>query len=404
MPECYWFLSFAAKESKTEVEFIEKIETILLSAVKRRMVSDVPLGAFLSGGIDSSLVVAMMATVSDFPVKTFSIGYKDEHFDELKYARMVAEKYSTDHHEFIVAPDAIGILPEIVWSYGEPFSDSSQIPTYYVAKMTRQKVTVALSGDGGDEAFGGYGLARAHYMGYYYRKYLPSYLGNTLLPSVADALVTMAGKRGRGLISKIKTLTEYGKGEFCDTFYLLMDVFGFELRDSLYTAEFKHQLSGHTPIDPLKKCISDADGTNEVDKWLYIDIKNYLPNDILTKVDVATMMNSLEARSPFLDYQLLEYAARIPSKLKLKFGIQKYLLKKLAEKLIPHDIIYRPKQGFSIPLRSWIMDNFKLLIEAILFSDRALKRGYFKVDFVRRLAEEHSSGKHDHSQRIWALL
>jgi len=183
-----------------------------------------------------------------------------------------------------------------------------------------------------------------------------------------------------------------------------MDVFGFELRDSLYTAEFKHQLSGHTPIDPLKKCISDADGTNEVDKWLYIDIKNYLPNDILTKVDVATMMNSLEARSPFLDYQLLEYAARIPSKLKLKFGIQKYLLKKLAEKLIPHDIIYRPKQGFSIPLRSWIMDNFKLLIEAILFSDRALKRGYFKVDFVRRLAEEHSSGKHDHSQRIWALL
>jgi asparagine synthase (glutamine-hydrolysing) len=397
----YWHLSFAIKEKMDEVEYIEQLENKLMLAVKRRMISDVPLGAFLSGGVDSSIIVAMMANISDFPVKTFSIGVKEESYNELKFAGMVAEKYSTEHHEFIVEPDALSILPEIIWSYGEPFADASQIPTFYVSKMTKGYVTVALTGDGGDESFCGYDSIAVQYFASLYRNYLPSFLGNSLLPLIANALTPLA--RRHGIVRKIKTLTEYGNGNFSDTFKNI-GIFGFGHSDKLYSPEFKKKLMGHIPTDIYEKYAVSADGINEVDKALYIDIKTRLPNDYLTKVDVATMMNSLEARSPFLDYELMEFAARIPSNIKLKYGKQKYLLKKLASRFLPLDVIYRKKCGFGIPIGFWFRGKFKSLIKEILLSDMAVKRGYFEMNYVKNILEEHLTGRCDHKYRLWALL
>jgi asparagine synthase (glutamine-hydrolysing) len=397
----YWHLNFTPKAKGTEEDFVEELKEKLLAAVRKRMISDVSLGAFLSGGVDSSLVTAFMAMLSDSPVKTFSIGFKEESHNELKYAKMVADKYSTEHHELIVEPDAMSILPEIIWSYGEPFADPSQIPTYYVAKTAKNFVTVALTGDGGDESFGGYSNYTAHYFASYYRKYLPDLIGLRVLPQVAEYLVSVMGRRG--IVSKIKTLTEYGSVDFADIFKA-RGIFGFGYREKLYSPELKQKILGHDPTDIYKKYMMFADGLDEVDKALYIDISTRLPNDYLTKVDVATMMNSLEARSPFLDYELMEFAAKIPLKLKLKYGKQKYLLKKLASKYIPYNAIYRKKRGFGIPLGYWFKNNLQFMIKEILMSDKALKRGYFVNSYVKNLAEEHLTGKHEHTYRLWALI
>ncbi|MCP4986645.1 MAG: asparagine synthase (glutamine-hydrolyzing) [Colwellia sp.] len=397
----YWYLSFALKERMNEDEYIEELKDRLALAVKRRMISDVPLGAFLSGGVDSGLVVALMAMMSDSPVKTFSIGFKEESYNELKYSRMVVEKYSTEHHEFIVEPDVMSILPEIIWSYGEPFADSSQLPTYYVAKMTREHVKVALTGDGGDESFAGYSNIAGHYFGNKYRKYLHPYLRNLILPEIVSALVSMAGRRG--MISKIKTITEYGRDDFIDTLKNI-SASGFNYRENLFSPEFKQTLIGHDPADIFKKHALSADGVAEIDKALYIDIKTILPSDYLTKVDVATMMNSLEARSPFLDYELMEFAAKIPPSIKMKYGKQKYLLKRVASNFISRDAIYRKKSGFRIPIGYWFRSRFERLIKEILLSDRATKRGYFKPSNVKKLLEEHLAGVSDHTSYLWSLI
>ncbi|MFQ5964629.1 MAG: asparagine synthase (glutamine-hydrolyzing) [Candidatus Scalinduaceae bacterium] len=399
----YWFLDFKIKEKRNEEELVEEVKERLLLAVKKRMISDVSLGAFLSGGVDSSLMVALMATMSDSPVKTFSIGFKEDSYNELNYAKMVADKYSTEHHEFIVEPALISIIPDIIWSYGEPFADSSQIPTYYVAKMTRKHVKVALTGDGGDESFCGYANAKAYYYSSYYRKYLPSFLSSKLLPLFLNAFVSTSKAGSRGIVGKIKTMTEYGSGKF-ENGLKFRGIFGFDRREKLYSPEFKQKLLGHDPNDINAKYITSTDAIEYIDKALYVDIKTRLPDDFLTKVDVATMMNSLEARSPFLDYELIEFAARIPSNIKLKHGRQKYLLKKIASNYLPHDAIYRKKQGFSIPIGFWFRDNFSLLIKEILLSDRAAKRGYFEMDNIKSLLEEHLTGTYDHTRRLWALI
>ena len=397
----YWHLSFASKLIMTEEEYLDELARKLSSAVRKRMISDVPIGAFLSGGVDSSLVVALMAILSDSPIKTFSIGVKEESYNELKYARMVADKYSTEHHEFIVEPDALNILPEIIWAYGEPFADSSQIPTYYVSRMTREYVTVALTGDGGDESFCGYSSSTAYQYANRYRKYVPPFFRNKLMPLAANALVSIGGRRG--LFSKIKTLTEYGRGSFKDSLGI-GGIFGDSYRNEIYTPDFKLKLSGHNPVDILETYLASADGRDEVDRWLYLGIKTALPNDYLTKVDVATMMNSLEARSPFLDHEVLEFAANIPTDIKLKRGRQKYLLKKLAARFVPDAAIYRKKWGFGIPIGYWVKNNLELLLNDIVLSERASKRGYFDMKYIGNLIQEHRKGKRDHSYRLWALL
>ncbi len=398
----YWDLSFASKIKMTEDEYIEELSNRLFSAVKRRMISDVPLGSFLSGGVDSSLVVALMATISGSPVKTFSMGVREESYNELKYARMVAQRYSTDHHEFIVEPDALRILPGIVWAYGEPFADSSQIPTYYVSRMTKEHVTVAMTGDGGDESFCGYSRAAAYYYAWRYRKFFSGFFRNGVLPALAGGVSAALGRRLAS--GKIKTLTEYGRGSFKDSLSI-GGIFGRSFREEMYTPGFKQKLAEYDPVKVFETHLECADGTDEVERLLYIDIKTLLPNDFLTKVDVATMMNSVEARSPFLDYELMEFAAKIPSEIKMKNGRQKYLLKKLAQRFIPHDAIYRKKWGFGIPIGFWFKKGeMRALLNDILLGKRAAGRGYFDHGFIRRLVTEHLEGKADHAYRLWALL
>ncbi|MDA8172455.1 MAG: asparagine synthase (glutamine-hydrolyzing) [Nitrospiraceae bacterium] len=398
----YWHLRQAPKLIMSENECLEELEKRLLSAVQRRLISDVPIGAFLSGGVDSSLVVALMAITSGPRVKTFSMGVREESYNELKYARMVAEKYSTEHHEFIVEPDAFGILPELIWAYGEPFADASQIPTYYVSKMTRGYVTVALTGDGGDESFCGYGSAVAYHYASRYRKYVPDFLRNSLMPAIAGGLVSIAGRRGAA--GKIRTLTEYGKRSFRDSLGI-GGIFGPRLRDRLYTPCFRRELTGYDPVDIFEKYLGDSDGVDEVDKSLYIGMKTALPNDYLTKVDVATMMNSLEARSPYLDYELMEFAARLPSNIKMRHGRRKFLLKKFAARFVPPPAIYRKKWGFGIPIVFWLRQHaMKDLLNGVLLSERAARRGYFNTECLRALITEHLTGKADHAYRLWTLL
>jgi len=365
------------------------------------MTSDVPLGAFLSGGIDSSLIVALMARNSDRPIKTFSIGFKEQAYNELPFARMVAEQYGTDHHEFIVETDALAIMPDIIWNYGEPFADYSQIPTYYVAKVTSEFVKVALTGDGGDESFGGYDNISAQYFGMLYRKYLPALLGDRLIPRALEKMEALLGKRH--ILKRMRTLARYGNRNFIDS---LIKGYSFSLgqREKLYSDRFKQELAGHNPHNIYRRYIDSADGKNAIDLALYIDIKTQLPNEYLTKVDVATMMNSLETRAPFLDHRLMEYAAKIPAGKKVKGGEQKYLLKKLAAEFIPPEAVYRPKCGFDPPINLWLRNMFTSALREIILDRQARGRGYFNYTYVENLIEEHISGQYNHGRRLWSLL
>jgi asparagine synthase (glutamine-hydrolysing) len=397
----YWFLSFGDKDGQKEEEYLEGTIYKIREAVGRRLISDVPLGAFLSGGVDSSVVVALMTQFSS-EVRTFSVGFTNESYNELKYARAVAKRFSTDHHEIIIEPDALEVLPRLVWSYGEPFGDSSAIPTYYVSKAARELVKVALTGDGGDESFGGYPNIQAVYVASVYKKLFPSSLRRGILPLISNLLYSNTGHNP--LLLRFKTLTEYGRRDLRESFRLNGIWFG-KFKENLYSQELKGKLSSHDPYRIYDSFLLSADGANDVDKALFVDMNTRLPNDYLTKVDVATMANSLEARSPFLDYELVEYAARIPAKTKLKLFRQKYLLKRTALKLgVPHEAIYRKKWGFGIPIGFWFRGRLGSLLKNILLSDRALKRGYFNYGYLRTLLENHLSGREDHTHRLWSLL
>ena len=397
----YWQLSFADKLEMSEDDYLDELQKRLVSAVKKRMISDVPIGAFLSGGVDSSLVVAIMANLSGTPVKTFSMGVKEESYNELKYANMVAKRYATDHHVFIADPFNVGILPKIIWAYGEPFADASQIPVFYISKLTKEHVSVALTGDGGDESFCGYGSSVAYFYSGMYRKYLPEFFRNNIAPPILNLITSVTGRPGP--LGKIHTLVRYGRGTFKDSLKI-GGVFGLELRSKIYSPDFYRQLSGRTPISTFENYLTSTDGYCEVDNSLYMGIKTALPNDYLTKVDVATMMNSLEARSPYLDYELIEFAAKIPSKIKIKHGYQKYLLKKMASRFLPYEAVYRKKWGFGIPVGSWFRNELRALLPSVLLSARAQKRGYFNISCVQRLITEHQSGRRDHAYRLWTLL
>lgn len=397
----YWALTFVNKSVKKEEEHLEEAIDKIREAVGRRLISDVPLGVFLSGGVDSSIVVALMAQLRS-DVKTFSVGFTNSSYNELEYAQAVAKKFSTDHHELMVEPDALETLPHLVWSYGEPFGDSSAIPTYYVSKAARDFVKVVLTGDGGDESFGGYANIHAVYLASFYKKLFPLLLRKEILPLASNFLYSITGQNS--LFLKIRTLTEYGRSGLREAFRL-KTIWPGELRGNLYSDELKSKLNSHDPYQTYDSFLSYADGDSDVDNALFVDMNTRLPDDYLTKVDIATMANSLEARSPFLDYELVEYAARIPATIKLRLFKQKYLLKKVAVRLgIPHDVVYRKKQGFALPIGFWFRNGLGILLKKVLLSDRALKRGYFNYDYLRSLLENHLSGREDHSSRLWSLL
>jgi asparagine synthase (glutamine-hydrolysing) len=359
--------------------------------------SDVPLGAFLSGGIDSSSVVAMMARAGAGRVKTFSIGFTDKNYDERRYARLVAERYGTEHEEFVVEPDAVAVLPKLVWHYGEPFADPSAVPTYYVSEMARRRVTVALNGDGGDEAFLGYPryqamryLARLDRMPHAARLALAQVLG--LAPAALQRKFRLA--QIRDVLQSDRETPAYRYGA---TLAFFSD------RDKAegYGEAIRGE-SAPSAFDRLAPYF--AGGEDLVEGANRADIHTYLPDDLMVKVDVASMAHGLETRSPLLDHVLLEWAARIPAEVKMKGGTAKALFKAAMAPYLPREILRRKKMGFGVPLERWFRHELRELAYDTLLDRRACARGIMRPDYVRRLLEEHTAGTRNHHNRLWALL
>lgn len=397
----YWLPDFSKKIKITEEEAIGETTRILRESTRLRMISEVPLGAFLSGGVDSSTVVALMAQESSTPVKTFSIGFEEQDFSELKYARRVAEHVGAEYHEVIVRPNALEILPTLVEHYGEPYADSSAIPTYYVSKETRKHVTVALNGDGGDESFAGYERYMAMEVAEVYRR-IPRVLRVAFIEGPVNLLPTSELKRTR--IRDVQRFFASANESRNDRYFRWMSTFKPALKPELYTADFAKAVAGTDASDFLDRWFDGANGSGILDATLLTDQMTYLPNDLLVKVDIASMANSLEARSPFLDHNVIEFAASLPESLKMNRFRTKSLLKKVAARLVPREVVYRRKMGFGVPVGRWLRGEMKDFLRDVLLSHKALNRGIIRSERIRQYVDEHIDGKFDHSFQVWTLL
>jgi len=397
----YWQPDFTRKLEITEEEAGERTVEILREAVRVRLMSEVPLGAFLSGGIDSSAVVALMAQESSERVKTFSIGFEEQDFSELHHARRIAEHVGADHHEFIVKPDAVEVLPMLVEHYGEPYADSSAVPTYYVARETRKHVTVALNGDGGDESFAGYERYIAMGLTEKYRR-VPSFLRESVIKETVNLIPSSSTKRSR--VKSAKRLLEAVSLPRVDRYSHWVSVFNEETKQPLYSDFFREQTQDANPTGLLAEWFKRANGIGILDAMLLTDQMTYLPNDLLVKVDIATMAVSLEARSPFLDHHVIEFAASLPQDLKLRRLTSKYLLKKVLRKLLPSENLNRRKMGFGVPIGHWFRGKMQPFLREVVLSEKALRRGLFKPEAVRQLIELHARGERDYSHQLWTLL
>ncbi len=399
--ENYWNLDFSSKIKISEEDAADELLHRLKSAVKMRLRSDVPLGAFLSGGIDSSAVVALMSELSESKIKTFSIGFDDSNYNELAHAKRVSEKYDTDHHEFVVKPKALDILPLLVERYGEPYADSSAIPTYYVSQQTKQFVTVALNGDGADELFGGYERYQAVLLSNIYKK-IPALIRNNMIPGITNLFSRSLDPKNRFV--RIKRFVDGTSFPLSQRYLYWSGIISDELKNVIYTNEFTERVSHSNPSRVISKYLNPSSNLKLLDSLLLADTMNYLPNDLLAKVDIASMANSLECRSPFLDHPLMEFAASLPPELKIKGLVKKYVLKKAVSKLIPKENICRKKMGFGVPIGRWLRGELKPLLRETLLSSVSLQREYFKPGVVANLVEDHIRGVKDYSSQLWALL
>ncbi|OIO80493.1 MAG: asparagine synthase (glutamine-hydrolyzing) [Candidatus Omnitrophica bacterium CG12_big_fil_rev_8_21_14_0_65_43_15] len=395
----YWQLDFSKKTVLDEKECAAQVLVHLEEAVKVRLISDVPLGAFLSGGIDSSAVVAMMARNMSKPVKTFSVGFEEASHSELSFARIVAKAFGTDHREYIVKPDAMHILPKLIWHYNEPYADSSALPSFYVAKMTRQDVTVALNGDGGDENFAGY----IRYMATRVSEKVPHGISKAMAFAFRNGLNnTMRSNR---LFSKIIRFASVASQPTRERYYNWIIIFRDREKEFLYTDSFKKMLQHENPPFSYMNGLFEAcAGLEVVDSLLYADINSYLPEDLLVKMDIASMANSLEARSPFLDHKFMEFCASVPSGLKIKRGVLKYILKKSLNGILPDEILRRGKMGFGVPIDNWFRKELKNYCYEILLSDKCVRRGFFRKEYVKKILDDQSQYKSNSGDKIWALL
>ncbi|MGO9405236.1 MAG: asparagine synthase (glutamine-hydrolyzing) [Terriglobales bacterium] len=393
----YWDIpEYNTHAPKSEAECLEELEQHLLEATRIRLISDVPLGAFLSGGTDSSTVVALMARASSGPVKTFSIGFKKDDFNEAHYARIVANKFNTDHHEMILEPDVVQTVEHLTSSLEEPFGDSSMLPTYYVSQMARQHVTVALSGDGGDEMFAGYDRYRIH-AGHGFFEHIPGWARKFYRDQVFPRLPNHMPGRGFSYNVSLPWQERYvDRLSFLPTF---------ERDTSLLSPDFRQILNrSDDPGNALRRYFAQAPTKDPVEQLLYVDAKTYLVGDILTKVDRMSMLNSLEVRVPMLDHVFVEWVAGLPPQWKLRGPQQKYILRKLAERVgVPREVLDRPKQGFALPLVHWMGNELKDML-MILLEPRTLDRGYFAADGVRKVMDDHLLRGRTNTARIWRLL
>ena len=392
--ERYYQLPAGETYSGSEADAVGDLRAVLCDAVRSHLISDVPLGAFLSGGIDSSLVVGLMTQTSGARVKTFSIGFDEPAFDELEHARRVARHFGTDHHEFVVKPDGVGILDALISHFDEPFADSSAIPTWYVSEMARKHVTVVLSGDGGDELFGGYDRYVPHPRVIAFDRYSPRALRN--VAAIAAARLPH-GVRGKNFLRHVG---RDDQGRYLDS----IRFFSTDEKPSLLSRDVLRQLSATDPESRLASHFERYARLPWPSQMMRFDAETYLPEDVLTKVDRMSMAHSIESRVPLLDNEVIEFASSLPASMKIKGGRRKHVLKEVAATLLPAEILDRRKQGFGVPLGTWFRGNLRELFADTLLSPASLQRGYFQPLFVRQLVDEHLSGKRDHSLRLWQLV
>jgi asparagine synthase (glutamine-hydrolysing) len=398
--EQYW--DIPDKDVPSDEKIIEEMLIELIDdSVRMQLMSDVPLGAFLSGGIDSSTVVASMSESSNSSVKTFSIGFDDATYNELPYARAIASRFRTDHTEEILEPDVADLAERLVRHLDEPFGDFSIFPTYLVSEVARREVKVVLSGDGGDELFGGYDTYVAQQMDRYYR-YLPASLRHKLIPALMDKVPPRPEKKG--LINKTKRFVEGAAlpSSLQHTRWMLFMTA--EDKDDLYKPEVSACLDGTSTASVLEGHFDRKTGFDPLAQQQYVDIKTYLVDDILTKVDRMSMAVSLETRVPLLDYRIVELAVNLPPQMKLYRGETKRILKKAMAGRLPHEVLNKPKQGFSIPLKNWLRDPLKPMMMDLLSPEKVQQRGYFNPECVSRWVSEHMNGTMNHSHRLWALM
>ena len=388
----YWEIAAEETFTGTEADATEQLRGVLRDAVASHMMSDVPLGAFLSGGVDSSAVVGMMAQASARPVKTFSIGFDDPAFDELEHARTVARHFGTDHHEFVVKPDGLSILDDLISHFDEPFADSSAIPTWYVSEIARRHVTVVLSGDGGDELFGGYD------------RYLPhprvARFDQARLPGGRTAAALLwpllpHGTRGKNFLRHV---AKDAAGRYLDSITLFQP----DERAALYADGARAAVTARSE-ETLWRHFDRFAALPHDSRMMRFDFETYLPEDVLTKVDRMSMAHSIESRVPLLDNVVIDFAATLPARFKIQHGRRKHVLKEALRPLLPAGILDRRKQGFGVPLGTWFRGGLTDLFADVLDSPRARQRGYFEPAFVSRLVKEHLAGQRDHTHRLWQL-
>jgi asparagine synthase (glutamine-hydrolysing) len=396
----YWKLDYEDRPAAPDEELAEEVRSELLEATRLRLRSDVPVGAFLSGGVDSSAVVAAMAQVSETPIKTFTIGFPERRYDERPFAREVANIFGTDHHEFVVAPNIIEILPRLAWHYSEPFADQSAVPSFYLSELTRQHVTVALNGDGGDENFGGY------------KRYAANELARRLsaVPSAVHRPIAAALERlGTGPAqdttrARLLRLARSLGQDPASRYATWVACFTEQERDVLYTPDMRAAVQTQEARAVVRDPYEASNASTLIERLLDVDTQTYLPDQLLVKMDVASMANSLEVRSPLLDHHFMERIAALPLGAKMTRSSAKRLLKEAVRPWLPNALLERPKQGFTMPIADWLRRELRAFPQTMLLSERSRQRGLFEPAAIEQLLSDHHRGLRDNSTKLWALL
>ena len=400
-PVAYWDVRFSLDNPVSEQEAQSELVQRLKESVRLRMISEVPLGAFLSGGVDSSAVVAVMAGLSPEPVNTCSIGFDDPTFNESDFAQKVADRYHTRHHLEVVKSDDFDLIDTLARLYDEPYADSSAIPTYRVCQLARKHVTVALSGDGGDESLGGYRRYRMHLLEDHLRGTLPLAVRRPLF-GVLGRFYPKADWAPR--MFRAKTTFEGLARTSVEAYFHTVSILRDPMRDALFSPHFKSELAGYTAQEVFNRHALQAGTDDPLALIQYLDLKTYLVGDINTKVDRASMAHSLEVREPLMDHELVEWLATLPSHLKIRGQEGKYIFKKSMEAYLPQDVLYRPKMGFSVPLARWFRGPLKQRLRDAVLGERLAATGWFNPDYLRHLVDAHQSGTRDYSAPLWTLL
>jgi asparagine synthase (glutamine-hydrolysing) len=396
----YWRIPFQPRQGDCQ-SYVDELTDLLRDAVRIRMIADVPLGAFLSGGIDSSTVVSFMSELSSQPVQTFSIGFGDPTYNELPYARAVAQSFATNHYEEYLEPDVRELAEQLMTHLDEPLGDFSILPTYLVSKVARQQVTVALSGDGGDEVFAGYDTYIAQSMANSYDR-MPALLRSKVLPAMLDIVPPQPAKKG--VVNKAKRFVEGGRLSPSLRHTRWMMFLNDADKAALYQPTYRAGLNGDTPAAVMQGYFAEARAADALAQGQYVDLKTYLVDDIMTKVDRMSMAVSLEAREPLLDYRIVEFALNLPPEMRLNGGTTKAILRQVMANRLPQAVLNKPKEGFSIPVKHWLKGPLKPMMLDLLSPDSLRRRGYFQPKQVARWIDEHLNDRANHSHRLWSLM